>query len=102
MGEREKWIHWQRRYGTTTIWAMSSNRLTVFLYWEVMMYGLPKEVLRFFWRVGDLQRIKLYPEMGFQMPQEIPWEVWDAYAQLVRLGYDMHLIKEGLKANEGT
>jgi len=42
--------------------------------------------------VGDLQRIKVYPENGFQIPQEIPAEVWSAYEELVRSGYDRHLI----------
>jgi uncharacterized SAM-binding protein YcdF (DUF218 family) len=42
--------------------------------------------------VGDLQRIKLYPERGFQIPQEIPDDVWAAYEELVRAGYDQHLI----------
>jgi len=43
--------------------------------------------------VGDLQRITIYPEQGFQIFQEIPDEVWSAYEQLVSLGYDKHLIK---------
>lgn len=43
--------------------------------------------------VGDLQRIKLYPERGFQIPQEIPDEVWSAYERLVAAGYDKHLIE---------
>jgi uncharacterized SAM-binding protein YcdF (DUF218 family) len=43
--------------------------------------------------VGDLQRIKLYPAMGFQIPQEIPTDVWDAYEKLVAAGYDKHLVK---------
>lgn len=42
--------------------------------------------------VGDLQRIRLYPEKGFQIPQEIPDDVWQAYTQLVEAGYDRHLI----------
>ena len=42
--------------------------------------------------VGDLQRIKLYPEKGFQIHQEIPEEIWAAYEELVRTGYDRHLI----------
>jgi uncharacterized SAM-binding protein YcdF (DUF218 family) len=41
--------------------------------------------------VGDLQRIKLYPEKGFQIPQPIPEEVWAAYEALVQAGYDRHL-----------
>lgn len=43
--------------------------------------------------VGDLQRIRLYPERGFQIPQEIPGEVWAAYEKLVAAGYDKHLIR---------
>ena len=42
--------------------------------------------------VGDLQRLRVYPEKGFQIPQEIPDDVWDAYGQLVRAGFDRHLI----------
>jgi len=43
--------------------------------------------------IGDLQRIKLYPEKGFQIYQEIPGDVWQAYEQLVKLGFDKHLIR---------
>lgn len=43
--------------------------------------------------VGDLQRIKIYPEMNFQIAQEIPEEVWKAYRQLVAAGYDQQLVK---------
>ena len=42
--------------------------------------------------VGDLQRIKVYPEKGFQIFQEIPDNIWKAYKQLVSLGYTEHLI----------
>lgn len=42
--------------------------------------------------VGDLQRIHLYPEKGFQVYQAIPEEVWQAYEQLVQKGYSKHLI----------
>jgi uncharacterized SAM-binding protein YcdF (DUF218 family) len=42
--------------------------------------------------VGDLQRIKLYPGKGFQIYQEIPVEVWEAYEQLIRLGFDTQLV----------
>ena len=41
--------------------------------------------------VGDLQRIRLYGEKGFQIPQEIPDEVWRAYEALVAAGYDGYL-----------
>jgi len=42
--------------------------------------------------VGDLQRLKLYPERGFQIAQDIPHEVWSAYEELLSAGYDRHLI----------
>jgi uncharacterized SAM-binding protein YcdF (DUF218 family) len=42
--------------------------------------------------VGDLQRIRIYPDKGFQIPQEIPDDVWDAFKELVRAGYDKYLI----------
>ena len=44
--------------------------------------------------VGDLQRIKIYPAKGFQVPQDIPAEVWQAYERLVALGFNKHLVKE--------
>ncbi len=43
--------------------------------------------------VGDLQRIKIYPDMGFQIPQEIPPAVWDAHEKLVAAGFDRHLVR---------
>ena len=42
--------------------------------------------------VGDLQRIKLYPEKGFQIEQIIPQNVWQAFDELVEMGYTRHLI----------
>jgi len=44
--------------------------------------------------VGDLQRILLYPAKGFQIPQEIPLDVWAAGQKLIHLGYTQNLIKE--------
>lgn len=41
--------------------------------------------------VGDLQRIKTYPDKGFQIQQDIPDDVWVAYEALVKAGYDRHL-----------
>jgi uncharacterized SAM-binding protein YcdF (DUF218 family) len=42
--------------------------------------------------VGDLERIRVYPEKGFQIPQEIPEDVSQAFEALVRAGYDKHLL----------
>jgi uncharacterized SAM-binding protein YcdF (DUF218 family) len=43
--------------------------------------------------VGDLQRIRLYPDKGFQIHQDIPDDVWDAYERLVSAGYDSRLVR---------
>ncbi|OPZ83235.1 MAG: hypothetical protein BWY74_04493 [Firmicutes bacterium ADurb.Bin419] len=42
--------------------------------------------------VGDLQRVRVYAEKGFQIYQEIPENVWEAYTKLVELGFTKHLI----------
>lgn len=44
--------------------------------------------------VGDLQRVRMYPEKGFQIPQEIPDDVWKAFEVLVAAGYNRHLVRE--------
>ncbi len=43
--------------------------------------------------VGDMQRIIEYPKLGFQIPQNIPEKVLEAYNTLVELGYIGKLIK---------
>ena len=42
---------------------------------------------------GDLQRIKEYPSKGFQIYQDIPPEILNAFDRLVKLGFDRHLIR---------
>ncbi len=42
--------------------------------------------------VGDLQRIREYPRLGFQIEQEIPSNVAEAYDTLVKRGYTKHLL----------
>lgn len=44
--------------------------------------------------VGDTQRIMLYPQKGFQIPQEIPPQVMEAFEELIKRGFNQHLIKE--------
>ena len=44
--------------------------------------------------VGDLQRIKLYPDKDFQIYQEIPDNVWNAFEDLVKRGYTDNLVKD--------
>jgi uncharacterized SAM-binding protein YcdF (DUF218 family) len=52
---------------------------------------LPKDLIITI-MVGDLQRIRLYPEKGFQIAQDIPADVWAAYEELIARGYTGHLI----------
>lgn len=42
--------------------------------------------------VGDLQRIRTYPALGFQVEQEIPERVWAAWERLVEMGFDGQLV----------
>lgn len=43
--------------------------------------------------VGDFQRMKTYADKGWQLPQEIPQSAWDAFHELVAMGYDTQLAK---------
>ncbi len=52
---------------------------------------LLKDVVSVF--VGDFQRIDLYARKGYQLPQQIPEKAWQAFRQLVALGYDRQLAK---------
>jgi uncharacterized SAM-binding protein YcdF (DUF218 family) len=62
-------------------------------YKEYMKKGIPRDLI-LNTMVGDLQRIKFYPAKGFQIYQEIPADVWDAFEELVSFGFDQRLIKE--------
>ena len=43
--------------------------------------------------VGDFQRIELYAKLGYQLPQYIPDEAWEAYYKLIDMGFDKQLAK---------
>jgi hypothetical protein len=42
--------------------------------------------------VGDVQRMRVYAERGFQVAQPIPDGVWAAWTELVARGYTGHLV----------
>jgi len=44
--------------------------------------------------VGDMQRMKTYPKLGFQKSVLIPKKVWAAYQELVAMGYDKYVTKD--------
>lgn len=43
--------------------------------------------------VGDFQRMELYAQKGWQVPQPIPEEAWQAFRQLVDMGFDTQLAR---------
>jgi uncharacterized SAM-binding protein YcdF (DUF218 family) len=43
--------------------------------------------------VGDVQRMRVYAERGFQVPQPMPAGVWAAWRELVARGYTSHLVR---------
>src|SRR5690606_15042525 len=50
------------------------------------VFGLIEEM------VGDLHRMQVYPELGFQAPIEIPEPVISAWQRLIDAGFDRHLV----------
>ena len=62
------------------------------LFYEYKSAGISREDLINI-IVGDTQKIKLYPEKGFQIGQEIPDEVWRTCEELVKRGYSKRLVK---------
>ena len=71
---------------------VTSPRLSLDDYLNRYSHGVlsPDDVISIM--VGDLQRIRLYAEKGFQIHQDVPDDVWQAYEELVSAGYDRHLV----------
>lgn len=44
--------------------------------------------------VGDLQRLRVYEEKGFQAHVDVPAPVWEAYRRLADAGFDRYVIRE--------
>lgn len=42
--------------------------------------------------VGDFQRILVYPEKGFQVPQEIPEDIMSSFQKLLDTGFTEHVL----------
>lgn len=43
--------------------------------------------------VGDLQRLRVYEEKGFQAHVDVPAPVWEAYQRLADAGFDRYVIR---------
>ena len=42
---------------------------------------------------GDLQRLRVYAQKGFQAPVEVPEEIWETNERLIRDGYDRYVFQ---------
>ena len=42
--------------------------------------------------VGDLQRLQVYAEKGFQAPVSVPPGIWQAWRRLVRAGFTRYVL----------
>jgi hypothetical protein len=42
--------------------------------------------------VGDVQRMRVYAERGFQIPMPVEDRIWAVYLELVKRGYDKHVL----------
>ena len=85
----------RRTYATGKVWLPGVNLIVTSP--PISLEDYPNESNRVdeHWlhaMVGDLQRIREYPKRGFQIEQDIPEIVWEAYEHLVELGYTKRLI----------
>lgn len=44
--------------------------------------------------VGDLQRLRVYEQKGFQAHVDVPPSVWEAYRRLADAGFDRYVIRD--------
>ena len=90
--ERRSFATFRKVWPEKTV-TVTSPRITLDDYLTRYSHGslTPDDVIDIM--VGDLQRIHLYPARGFQIPQDIPPDVWAAYEGLVNAGYDRRLVE---------
>lgn len=86
----------RRIYATAKVWLPDTEVLVTSPHVSLEEYAHLRKEDKDHWihgMVGDMQRIKEYPKQGFQIEQEIPAEVWEAYEFLVEAGFAKYLIK---------
>jgi len=71
-------------------WLVSTPAVSLTAYLAREAYGRRSIELM----VGDLQRVKVYADRGFQTPMKVPTAVWRAYDRLVQLGFDRYVIRD--------
>ena len=90
--ERRVWAA-MKNYWPEADFTMTSPRLSMEEYIErTMAQGMTeKAVIDVI--VGDVQRMEIYADKGFQIPQPLPEDVRAAFDKMVELGYTGELIK---------
>ncbi len=85
----------RRTYATVKKWWPEKSLIVTSPQYGLTEYPTPdipiEKVIHIM--AGDLQRIKIYPEKGFQIYQHIPDAVWTAYEKLVGMGFVGHLVQ---------
>lgn len=88
-------------YMAKRAWATGSKQWQE-VQWQVQVPKIPFEA---YWTdeesmereinlmTGDLQRLTVYAEKGFQVPVDVPEPIWAAYERLVKDGYDRFVIR---------
>jgi uncharacterized SAM-binding protein YcdF (DUF218 family) len=85
--ERRAWATFKRRWPEPDL-QVSSPPIP---YEEYPTPQIPRDLVINI-LVGDVQRVRVYAERGFQVPQPIPDDVWAAWEELVARGYTGHLV----------
>jgi uncharacterized SAM-binding protein YcdF (DUF218 family) len=85
--ERRAWATFKQRWPGPELLVTSPP----IPYEEYPTQGIPRDLVINI-LVGDVQRMRVYAERGFQVPQPIPEEVWAAWSELVARGYTGHLV----------
>lgn len=81
-------VYWPEAQVTVTSWQQSYEEYIA----GVSRWGRTQEDT-IHMIVGDFQRISVYAELGYQIPQQIPKEAMEAFDCLVKLGYTKQLVK---------
>ena len=86
--ERRAWATFKRRWSEPDLMVTSPP----IPYDEYPTPGIPRDLVINI-LVGDVQRMRVYAERGFQVPQPVPDEVWAAWEELVARGFTGHLVR---------
>ncbi len=70
-------------------WNVETPKLSFEEYLEIGT--LPEQEISLM--VGDIQRLRVYDELGYQAPVPVPDDMWDVYQRLAADGYDEYVIR---------